>query len=93
MTFIRDSDSEVLRDDELLEMGSFVSVLSRFALRGTRVTAVIRSLGQYSKTSDFSYALSSLQARIADIARELVSSGLVRVGVKSCSHSHAGGTI
>lgn len=83
----RASGFEVYTVPEVVKRSSSASLLSGLFIRDKSVTAVIKSLVQYSKTFGLRYNVSFQEALVIDIARDLVSSGDVQDEVESI-HCH-----
>lgn len=83
MIVFRATVSEVLTDQERIKLSISTNSLSGPVPRHTSVTAVLKSLVQYSKTIDSSYDVSFQEACVTDIASDLVLSGFIRGSIKS----------
>lgn len=73
MTFTEVPGSEVLTDHELLRLSSSAIVLFELVLGHLSLTAVMKSLVQYSENFDSSHNVSFQEARKIDVAKNLVS--------------------
>lgn len=82
MALISTRDSKVLMDREFSEPNTSASMLSRFVLRDSNVTAFIKLLLQCSKSFGSSYGVFFQMARVADIVREMVLSGFMQDGME-----------
>lgn len=76
----RVSESSVLTDHERINLSSSANMLSVLILQDTSVTAVIKSLVQYSKTFGSSVELPFQEAGVVDTVKYLVSYWFVQVG-------------
>lgn len=56
----------------MIELSSSASKVSRLVHRDKNVTAVVKTLAQYSKTFNLSHVVSFEEARVTDIARNII---------------------
>lgn len=83
MTFTTATGSEALTDHKLLRLSGFANVLPALELRDLTSTAIVDLLVQHSKSFHSSHNVSFREAHTADVARDLVSRGLMQGAIKS----------